>query len=189
MQQLLDRMKKDGIIIDDNILKVDTFLNHKVDPKLMKKIGQEFINRFKDSYITKILTIESSGISPALFTAYDLDVDMVFARKKKSLTMSDDVYQTEVFSYTKKETNNLIVSKNLINSDDNVLVIDDFLANGEAAKSLANIIEQAGANLIGFGIVIEKTFQSGREKLNHEGYRVESLARIKSIEKGNVYFY
>src|SRR5690606_38274570 len=143
-------------------LKVDSFLNHQIDPVLMQQIGEEFAFRFENDQITKVLTLESSGIAPSVMTALRLEVPTVFARKRKSLTLIDHLYSAEVYSYTKQETNTISVSKDYITSDDVVLIIDDFLANGQAALGLIDLVEQSGAALAGVGIVIEKGFQKGR---------------------------
>lgn len=188
MQLLKDKIMNEGIVLRDNVLKVDSFLNHQMDPELMQAMGREFARRFADCGITKVLTIESSGIAPALMAALELQVPMVFARKQKSLTLTQDVIVTKVHSFTKQVTNDVTVSRKYITSDDTVLVIDDFLANGEAAFGLARIAEQVGAKVAGIGIVIEKSFQPGRAHLDEAGYRVESLARIQSLQDGKVQF-
>lgn len=169
-------------------LKVDSFLNHQIDPGLMKEVGVEFVSRFKNKGITKILTLESSGIAPATMAALELHVPVVFARKKKSLTLIDQLYTAEVYSYTKKETNQISVAKEYLSDRDVVLIIDDFLANGQAALGLTDIVHQAGAELAGIGIVIEKGFQNGRSILEEKGIHVESLARVASLAEGKVSF-
>lgn len=188
MDLLKNKILSEGVVLSDNVLKVDKFLNHQIDPELMVEIGKEFYNRFKDSEITKILTLESSGIAPAVMTALNFNVQAIFARKRKSLTFTDDLLSTQVFSYTKQETNMISVSNQFIQPGDNILIIDDFLANGEAAGALINIVEQAGANVSGVGIVIEKSFQSGASILKDKNYRVESLARISSLADHKVTF-
>ncbi|MDY7222035.1 xanthine phosphoribosyltransferase [Halalkalibacterium halodurans] len=188
MESLKQAIRERGNVLSDTVLKVDSFLNHQVDPKLINEIGQAFAERFKNEGITKVLTIESSGIAPSLVVATHLGVPFIFARKKKSLTMTDNVYRSQVYSFTKQETNEITVSKDLLHADDRVLIIDDFLANGQAAFGLCEIVEQAGAQVVGFGIVIEKSFQDGRKKLTDKGYRVESLARIQSFKNGTVQF-
>lgn len=154
----------------------------------MKEIGLEFARLFKDAGITRILTIESSGIAPAIMAGLALDAPVIFARKRKSLTLTSDLYTATVYSFTKQESNEITVSKKYMHSDDHVLVIDDFLANGQAALGLANIVEQAGATVSGIGILIEKSFQQGADDLIAKGYRVESLARIASLKGGKVTF-
>src|SRR5699024_553413 len=188
MDLLKNKILSEGVVLSDNVLKVDKFLNHQIDPELMVEIGKEFYNRFKDSEITKILTLESSGIAPAVMTALNFNVQAIFARKRKSLTFTDDLLSAQVFSYTKQETNMISVSNQFIQPGDNILIIDDFLANGEAAGALINIVEQAKANVSGIGIVIEKSFQSGAAILKEKNYRVESLARIESLSNHTVTF-
>lgn len=188
MDLLKSKILTEGIALSDNVLKVDKFLNHQIDPQLMVEIGKEFYSRFKDDKITKVLTLESSGIAPSVMTALNFNVPVVFARKRKSLTLADDLLSAQVFSYTKQETNLVSVSNQFIQPGDNVLIIDDFLANGEAARALISIVEQANANVIGLGIVIEKSFQSGANTLKEKNYRVESLARIKSLTDSKVTF-
>ncbi|MBA4494427.1 xanthine phosphoribosyltransferase [Paenactinomyces guangxiensis] len=188
MQLLKEKILLEGKVLSDEILKVDSFLNHQLDPVLMKEMGAEFAGRFADQQITKVLTIESSGIAPAMMTALELGVPVVFARKKKSLTLTEKVYQAEVFSFTKQEMNMITVSKDYLSSNDRVLIIDDFLANGQAAKGLIQIVKQADADLAGLGIVIEKSFQEGGKKLRESGVRVESLAEVASLKNGQVTF-
>ncbi len=185
---LEDRILKDGQVLGHDVLKVDNFLNHQVDPMLMQQMGEEFHRLFKDEKITKILTVESSGIAPAVFAGLAFKVPVVFARKHKSVTLKDELYTSVVYSYTKKVSNHISISKKFLNSDDRVLIIDDFLANGQAVQGLVDIIKQADADLAGIGIVIEKTFQKGRELIDKEGIHVESLARIKAFEDGKVIF-
>ncbi|WP_215831832.1 xanthine phosphoribosyltransferase [Pelorhabdus rhamnosifermentans] len=188
MKLLQEKIRSEGLVLSDSVLKVDSFLNHQIDPALMMKIGEEFVERFKGEKITKILTIESSGIAIAMATAVILNVPIVFARKRKSVTFDEELYWAKVYSYTKQESNDIIVSKRFLSAEDQVLILDDFLANGEAALGLANIIQQAQAKVVGIGIVIEKSFQPGAQKLIAAGYRVESLARIQSLENGQVHF-
>lgn len=188
MELLKQRILSEGLVLGDSLLKVDSFLNQQIDPLLMMKIGEEFANRFQGQRINKILTVESSGIAVAMATGVALGVPVVFAKKTKSVTIGDDLYTAKVYSYTKRETNVLMVSRRFLTKEDNVLIIDDFLANGEAAFGLTNIVQQAGATVVGIGIAIEKSFQPGAEKLIQAGYRVESLARIKSFSNGRVNF-
>ncbi|GIO44067.1 xanthine phosphoribosyltransferase [Paenibacillus apis] len=188
MKLLRDKVMTEGIVLGDQVLKVDSFLNHQMDPLLMKEIGREFARRFQDEGITRILTIESSGIAPAIMTAMELGVPMIFARKHKSLTLKDNIYVEKVYSFTKRESNEITVSKKFLQEGDRILIIDDFLANGEAAFGLARIAEQAGASVAGIGIVIEKSFQPGAGLLQEAGYRVDSLVRIASLENGTVSF-
>lgn len=186
MQLLKDKIQAEGVVVRNSLLKVDSFLNHQIDPELMMKLGEEFALRFKDNNVTKILTIESSGIAVAIMVGLALRVPVVFARKKKSAVGNDNVYSTTVYSFTKKESNFVTVSKELLTAGENIMIIDDFLANGEAALGLTNIVEQAGGHVVGIGIVIEKTFQPGAEKLKNAGFRVESLVRIQSFSNGQV---
>lgn len=188
MKELEDRIRKDGRVINKDVLKVDSFLNHQVDPILMQKMGQEFYEYFKDKPITKILTVESSGIAPAVMTGLAFDVPVVFARKHKSITMNNDMYVADVYSFTKKTSNKISISKKFLHSTDHVLIIDDFLANGQAVSGLTDIINQAGAKLEGIGIVIEKTFQKGRQLIDKEQIPILSLARIKEFKDGQVVF-
>ncbi|MFD1738666.1 xanthine phosphoribosyltransferase [Bacillus salitolerans] len=188
MDPLKTAILEKGAVLSGGVLKVDHFLNHQIDTDLMIHIGKEFAARYKECNITRVITIESSGIAPSLMAANELDVPLVFARKKKSLTMTNDVYTSSVYSFTKQETNTITISKSFLNAEDHVLIIDDFLANGKAALGLAHIVEQAGAKVAGFGIVIEKSFQEGRAKLEEAGYRVESLARIQSLQHEKVTF-
>lgn len=186
---LKEKIIKEGKVLSDTVLKVDSFLNHQIDPLLMKEVGEEFADLYADDIITKVLTIESSGIAPATFLGLTIGAPVVFARKRKSLTLTDHLYSSKVHSFTKNETNEISVSKNFLSADDNVIIIDDFLANGEAVKGLLDIAEQAGVNVVGVGIVIEKGFQDGGKLLREQGIRVESLARIKSLENGKVEFF
>jgi len=188
MRLLEERIKKDGNVLSEHVLKVDSFLNHQIDSELMLEIGKEFARRFKDKEITKIVTIESSGIAPAVMTGLMLNVPVVFARKRKSLTLVDDLLTSSVHSFTKNETSEISISKKYVNSNDRVLLIDDFLANGQAALGLIDIIQQSGALVSGIGIVIEKSFQDGAKMLEDLGYPVESLARIESLSNGEVSF-
>lgn len=188
MNTLKEKIKSDGTALSESVLKVDSFLNHQIDPQLMKEIGEEFAGRFASENITRILTIESSGIAPAVMAGIVLNVPVVFARKRKSLTLSGDLYSAKVHSFTKNETNDISISKAFLEEGDTVLIIDDFLANGQALLGLIDIVEQAGAALAGAGIVIEKGFQSGGAELRKRGVRVESLAIIRSLKEGTIEF-
>jgi xanthine phosphoribosyltransferase len=188
MELLKQRIAKEGIVLNNAVLKVDSFLNHQLDPQLMMQIGEEFAGRFKNDGITKVVTIESSGIAVALTTALFLKVPVVFARKKKSILMTDDVFHTQVFSYTKKESNDITISKKFLGSKEKILIVDDFLASGEAALGMAALVREAGSQVAGIGIVIEKSFQQGRQRLLDAGYRVESLVRIESFVNNEVVF-
>ncbi len=188
MYALEQKILSEGIVLSDEVLKVDAFLNHQIDPVMMQLIGKEFAARFKDAGITKIITIEASGIAPAIMAGLELGVPVIFARKYQSLTLKDDLYRSKVFSFTKQTKSTIAISNKHISSADKALVIDDFLANGQAALGLIDLIHQAKAEVVGVGIVIEKSFQPGRDILLEKGYRVESLARVKSLANGTVEF-
>ncbi|MFJ8115135.1 xanthine phosphoribosyltransferase [Bacillus mycoides] len=188
MKVLQEKILNEGKVLSGDVLKVDAFLNHQIDPVLMQEIGKEFAKRFKEENITKIVTIESSGIAPAVMAALELGVKVIFARKRKSLTLQDNMYVANVYSFTKQETNEISLSRNHIAENDRVLIIDDFLANGQAALGLMSLVEQSGASIAGIGIVIEKAFQDGGKKLREQGVRVESLAEIASLDNGTVTF-
>lgn len=188
MYALEQKILSEGIVLSDEVLKVDAFLNHQIDPVMMQLIGKEFAARFKDAGITKIITIEASGIAPAIMAGLELGVPVIFARKYQSLTLKDDLYRSKVFSFTKQTESTIAISNKHISSADKALVIDDFLANGQAALGLIDLIHQAKAEVVGVGIVIEKSFQPGRDILLENGYRVESLARVKSLANGTVEF-
>ena len=182
------KIMSDGVVLSDQVLKVDAFLNHQIDPQLMQQIGHEFAKRFAGQGISKIVTIEASGIAPAVMAGLELGVPVIFARKYQSLTLKDDLYTSTVFSFTKQTESTLAISSKHLNAQDHVLLIDDFLANGHAARALIDLIGQAGASIAGIGVVIEKSFQRGRAELDEQGYRVESLARIQSLSGGQVSF-
>lgn len=188
MKELVERIQKDGRILGEGVLKVDSFVTHQVDPVLMEQMGKRFAEVFKEQGITKVVTIEASGIAPALFAAKELDVSMIFARKAKSLTMDEELLTASVYSFTKQVTSTISISRKFLSSEDKVLIIDDFLANGQAAKGLIELCQQAGAQVEGIGIVIEKSFQDGRQLLEEMGLRVVSLARIASLTNGQVEF-
>ncbi len=188
MEALKKKIQQEGKVLPNNVLKVDSFLNHQMDPVLMKEIGEEFAERFKEEQIDKILTVESSGIGPALMAALFMGIPMVFARKKKSLTLTEGLLSSTVYSYTKQESNQVTISKDFIKEGERVLIIDDFLANGQAALGLIDIVQQAGAVPSGVGIVIEKSFQEGRKRVLETGVRLESLARIQSLADGKARF-
>ncbi|MGB6177712.1 xanthine phosphoribosyltransferase [Carnobacterium sp.] len=188
MKVLEERILKDGVVLGKDVLKVDNFLNHQIDPVLMQEMGNEFARYFAGKGITKILTVETSGIAPSVFAGLALGVPVIFARKHKSLTLTDNLYTSKVYSFTKNTTNDITISRNFITSTDNVLLIDDFLANGQAAKGLVDICEQAQASIAGIGIVIEKSFQPGRGDLEKLGFDIFSLARIRAFENGVVKF-
>ena len=188
MEKLHKRILEEGNALSENVLKVDSFLNHQVDPDLMYEMGTYFKNYFIEHGITKIFTIESSGIAPAVMTAMQMNLPMVTLKKQKSKTLNNDVYQTSVYSYTKGLSYELTLSKDYITNEDKILVIDDFLANGEAVLGAIRLIEEAKASVGGVGIVIEKSFQPGREKLEKMGYDIYSLARVSKLDKGLIEF-
>ncbi|MBT2696395.1 xanthine phosphoribosyltransferase [Bacillus sp. ISL-40] len=188
MRLLEEKIRTNGKVLSENVLKVDSFLNHQIDPQLMLEIGKEFARIFAGDGITKIVTIESSGIAPAVMAGLYMNVPVIFARKRKSLTLVDDLLTASVHSFTKNETNEISISKKYVNENDRVLIIDDFLANGEAALGLVDIVQKSHATVVGIGIVIEKSFQHGPQKLKDLGLRVESLARIASLSNGKVSF-
>ena len=183
MKLLEDRILKDGHIGADNVLKVDSFLNHQIDVNFVCELGKEFYRLFKDENITKILTIEASGIGIACLAAQYFGVPVVFAKKTKTINIYSDTYNATVHSYTHKKDYDIVVSKEFLSKEDNVLIIDDFLAKGSALKALLMLIEKAGAKTAGAGIVIEKAYQGGGNLVRDMGIRVESLAKIKSISK------
>lgn len=188
MQLLEERIIKDGHILGDNILKVDSFLTHQVDYQLMKEIGQVLADAYRDAGITKVVTIEASGIVPAVYVAEALDVPMIFAKKHKNITMTEGILTAEVYSFTKQVTSTVSIAEKFLKQEDKVLIVDDFLANGQAAKGLIQIIEQAGAQVEGVGIVIEKSFQDGRQLIEEMGVKVTSLARIQAFANETVVF-
>lgn len=182
MNFLEERILKDGLVKEGNVLKVDSFLNHQMDPMLLDEIGKEFYRRFADKKITKILTIEASGIAIAYAVARCFGVPMVFAKKAKSINIDGDMYIAEVESFTHKNKNQVIVSKKFLNEDDHILIIDDFLANGCALQGLISISDAAKATVEGIGIVIEKGFQFGGRNIRNLGYHLESLAIVESMD-------
>ena len=182
MNFLEERIVKDGIVKEGNVLKVDSFLNHQMDIRLFDQIGEEFKKRFEGTPINKILTIEASGIGIACVAARQFDVPVIFAKKSKSINIEGEVYVAEVESFTHKCKNQVIVSKKFLNPDDNVLIIDDFLANGCALQGLISIVTSAGANVAGIGIVIEKGFQTGGQIIRNLGYHLESLAIVDGMD-------
>lgn len=190
MNFLEERIVKDGIVKEGNVLKVDSFLNHQMDIRLFEQIGAEFKRRFEGKDITKILTIEASGIGIACIAARYFDVPVVFAKKSQSINIEGDVYVAEVESFTHKRTNQVIVSKKYLSPEDKILIIDDFLANGCALQGLISIINAAGAAVEGIGIVIEKGFQMGGHTIRNLGYHLESLAIVDGMDPttGAIYF-
>lgn len=184
MESLGRKVKEDGVVIDEKILKVDGFLNHQIDAKFMNDVGKTFYESFKDAGITKILTIEASGIAPAIMASFHFDVPCLFAKKAKPSTLKDGFYSTDIHSFTKNKTSTVIVSEEFLGADDKVLIIDDFLANGDASLGLNDIVKQANATTVGVGIVVEKSFQNGRQRLEDAGLYVSSLCKVASL-KGN----
>ncbi len=189
MKLLEDKIVKDGKVFPGNILKVDSFLNHQIDVSFLCDLGKEFYARFKDCGVNKILTIEASGIGIACLTAQFFNVPVVFAKKNKTKNIAADVYTSKVASFTHGVTYDIIVSKEFLHPNDKVLIIDDFLAKGQALLGLIDLVQSAGAQIAGAGIVIEKAFQEGGKMIRDQGIRVESLARIESMdhEKGIVF--
>ena len=185
---LQKKILADGIIKSGDVLKVDSFLNHQIDVPFISELGKIFKKLFASRPVTKILTIEASGIGIACLTAIHMGVPVVFAKKSAGSNMDADVYSTEIKSFTHNKTNHVIVSKKYLNGGDHILIIDDFLANGEAATGAIRLLRKAHATIAGVGILIEKSFQPGREFLLEKGYRVESLARVKSLANGTVEF-
>lgn len=188
MQLLEERIRKDGIVKPGNILKVDSFLNHQMDIPFINELGKEFKRRFADAPITKILTIEASGIGIACLIAQHFNVPVVFAKKAQSLNLDGEMYCTKVQSFTHKRVYDVILSKKFLSAEDHVLIIDDFLANGCALQGLMEIVKESGAVLEGAGIVIEKGFQNGGDSLREQGIRVESLAIVDSMTDDSVFF-
>ena len=187
MKELKTRILKDGKCFPGGILKVDNFINHQMDPILMKSMAVEFVRRFARTDINKIITIEASGIAPAIMVGYLLELPVVFAKKAKPSTMKN-MLTTEVFSFTKNQAYNICVSKDYLQPGDKVLFIDDFLANGNAGKGIIDLVAQAGAELVGMGFLIEKSFQNGGELLRSTGIHVESLAIIESLDNCEIKF-
>lgn len=187
MKLLRERILRDGKCLEGGILKVDNFINHQMDPLLMKAMADEFVKRFAGDKIDKIITIEASGIAPAIMVGYLLNLPVVFAKKRVPSTM-DNCLRTKVYSFTKSREYDICVSDEYIREGDRILFIDDFLANGNAAKGIIDLITQAGAELVGMGFLIEKSFQQGGDYLRGQGVRVESLARIKSLSDCKIEF-
>ena len=187
MKQLKERILSDGKCLDGGILKVDNFINHQMDPVLMREMAKELVRRFSGHTINKVMTVEASGIAPAIMVGDYLNVPVLFAKKKTPSTM-DNMLVTEVFSFTKNKTYTVCVSGDYLNPGDKVLFVDDFLANGNAALGIIDLVEQAGATLEGMGFLIEKGFQNGGELLRNRGIHIESLAIIESLDNCNVTF-
>lgn len=181
MKALKERIMQDGLCIEGGILKVDNFINHQIDGRLMMEIAKEFVKRFEGTKIDKIITVEASGIAPAIMVAHLLDVPLLFAKKKVPSTMNG-ILKSEVFSFTKSRSYNICISKEFLKSGERCLFIDDFLANGNAANGILDLAEQAGAEIVGMGFIIEKSFQAGGRMLRDKGIHVESLAIIESLD-------
>ncbi len=188
MRLLKERILKDGEIVTDQILRVDSFLNHQIDPYLVEEIAAEFAYRFSDIHFTKILTAESSGIAPAVMAGLKIRIPVIFAKKEKPSTMDEKTYSSKIHSYTRNADYEIYVSSKYLKKGDNILIIDDFLANGSATLALINIAEQAGAKVGGIGIVIEKGFQNGGKTLRDMGYKLISLSIIESMVDGKIKF-
>lgn len=190
MNFIEQRILKEGVVKPGNVLKVDTFLNHQIDVAFLDEIARELKRRFGDAPVTKVLTIESSGIAIACAVAREFGVPVVFAKKSKSVNMDGEMYVAEVESYTHKKTNQIIVAKKFISGDDHVLIVDDFLANGCALQGLISLVDAAGAQIVGCGIVIEKGFQEGGHRIRNLGFHLESLAIVESMdaETGEIVF-
>ncbi|HEL1541105.1 TPA: xanthine phosphoribosyltransferase [Streptococcus suis] len=188
MKALEARILKDGQVLGENILKVDSFLTHQVDFRLMKETGRVLADAYRSKEITKVVTIEASGIAPAVYVAESLEVPMIFAKKHKNITMTEGILTAEVYSFTKQVTSTVSIASKFLSPEDRILIVDDFLANGQAAKGLIDIIQQAGAQVAGVGIIIEKSFQNGRQLLLDAGVPVTSLARIEKFQDGQVVF-
>ncbi len=188
MELLKDKILKEGIALNEHILKVDSFLNHQIDVNLMNEIGKEFANYFKDKKIDKVVTVESSGIAPAFATASALNIPMVVFKKQHSSILNNDLYETTVHSFTKNSDYILTVSKKFLKENENILIVDDFLANGEAVFGVSKLLSLAECNVSGVGIVIEKSFQPGRKKIEDAGFDIYSLARISKLGKYKIEF-
>jgi len=188
MELLKKRIREEGKILPGNIVKVDGFLNHRVDTELMEQIAEEFKKRFDTSKVTLVLTAEASGIALATICARAMGVPMVFAKKAKSDNIEGGLYQSDIFSYTYKKKVTLLVSKDWISADDKVLIVDDFMANGEAMRGLCDIVKEAGAELVGIGIAVEKGFQHGGDRIREAGINIQSLAIIDSADENGFVF-
>lgn len=189
MKLLKDKILRDGKVYPGGVLKVDNFLNHRIDIQLLDAIGEEFYRRLKDEKITMILTVEASGIAVACMTARHFNVPVLFAKKNKTSNLSNDVYSAQVDSYTHGTTYNIVVSRDYISSSDRILIIDDFLAKGNAIHGLISIANQAGATVVAAGAVIEKSFQGGGDSLRENGIRIETLASVRALtDDGNIVF-
>lgn len=188
MQKLKEKILSEGQVIGTTILKVDTFLNHQIDPRFTMEMGAELASRFAGEGITRVLTVEASGIAVAAATGLALGVPVVFAKKGRASTQNAGVYASEIYSFTRQEKVGIFVSQKFLGPEDTILIIDDFLAHGEALKGMVDLVRQAGSRLAGAGIVIEKLFQGGGRQLRDRGVRIESLAAVKSMSDGQIEF-
>lgn len=188
MQQLIERIKRDGVVRPGGVLKVDSFLNHQIDPELSYDMAKEIHRLFADEKVDKILTIEASGIGMAVLTGLVFGCPVLFAKKSKTINLSDDIYSATVYSFTHQVSKQVLVSKRYLNPDERVLIVDDFLANGAALEGLCDIVGQAGAEVVGAAVAIEKAFQPGGERLRGKGLRIEALARIASMSDDSIEF-
>lgn len=188
MDKLKQRILQEGVIVSDQVLNLDGLLNHQVDPQLTMEMGKEFASRFAEAGVTRVVTVESSGIAVAFATAYELGVPLVFARRKKTLLADPDALCERVPSFTKGIVTDIMLSRHYISEQDKVLFIDDIIANGDAARGLIKIIERSGAELVGLGVVVEKCFQAGARTIREQGVRIEPLTRIQSLEGGVITF-
>lgn len=188
MEALKKAILEQGVIAGVDVLKVDSFLNHQINPALMNEIGRTFAERFADAGVTKVVTIETSGIAPALFTAFHLNVPLLFAKKTRSITLDSRTFESTVLSFTKRREYRIVVEQEHLSAGDTVLLVDDFLAAGQALRGLLDIVRQSGAQCAGAGIVIEKGFQHGGDRLRESGVRVESLAIIESMANHRITF-
>lgn len=188
MQQLIERIKRDGVVRPGGVLKVDSFLNHQIDPELSYDMAKEIHRLFADEKVDKILTIEASGIGMAVLTGLVFGCPVLFAKKSKTINLSDDIYSATVYSFTHQVSKQVLVSKRYLNPSERVLIVDDFLANGAALEGLCDIVGQAGAEVVGAAVAIEKAFQPGGERLRGKGLRIEALARIASMSDDSIEF-
>ncbi|MFZ5597740.1 MAG: xanthine phosphoribosyltransferase [Bacillota bacterium] len=188
MEKLKQRIIEEGRVIGTSVLKVDSFLNHQLDPQFTLEMGKEIASRFNSDGVTKVLTVEASGIAVALAAGLALGVPVVFAKKGRASTQNDGVYSSEIYSFTRQESVGIFVSERFLKPGDTVLIVDDFLAHGEALRGMVDIVRQSGCRLAGAGIVIEKEFQGGGKKLRAEGIRIESLATVRSMSEGHIEF-
>lgn len=185
MKSLKERILKDGVLSEGGVLKVDSFINHQIDPALMMEIAKEFVKLFSDKSITKIVTVEASGIAPAIFVGYLLNIPVLFAKKNRPNTMDNSI-STSVYSFTKSESNDIVMCGDFLNGEDKVLFIDDFLANGNTALAIMKLIEFQKAKIVGMGFIIEKSFQEGASRLKELGVEVVSLAKIRSLDNSRI---